>query len=586
MARPAAAGGGPLNASNKIFPMTIPLSATLAGDGPDASAEALRFAATLPKWPLDARQACDLELILSGGFAPLTGFLGERDWRSVLDRLRLADGALWPIPVVLDVDRAFADRIADGGSIALVDGEGLPLALLAVESRFEPDLAAEATAVFGTLDPAHPGVADTLGRRPVCLAGPVIALRRPAHLDFPHLRHTPGELRERLAATGMARVVAFQTRNPLHRAHVELTRHAADELDAALLLHPAVGRTRPGDIDHYTRVRCYEAVLPRYAPRPVVLSLLPLAMRMAGPREALWHAIIRRNHGATHFIVGRDHAGPGNDPSGKPWYPPLAAQELTLAHATEVGIEVVAVPAIVWAANRGRHVRSDELSSDDLVEDLSGTELRRRLATGEPIPDWFTYPEAARVLREAATSARGGCCVFLTGLPASGKSTIARALAARWMEESARPVTVLDGDEVRRHLSKGLGFSREDRDANVERIGWVAAEIVRHGGFVVCAQIAPYANSRAEARRLVERYGRFLEVHVATPLEECERRDPKGLYALARAGKLEGFTGIDDPYEVPASPELAIDTSVLEPRAAAEAILTVVAGRPGEARSG
>jgi sulfate adenylyltransferase len=358
-----------------------------------------------------------------------------------------------------------------------------------------------------------------------------------------------------------------------------MTRRAADELDATLLLHPAVGRTKAGDIDHYTRVRCYEAVLPRYAPRPVVLSLLPLAMRMAGPREALWHAIIRRNHGATHLIVGRDHAGPGNDPSGKPWYPPLAAQELALAHADEVGIGIVAFPAIVWAANRARHVRVDELSSEDTVEDLSGTELRRRLATGEPIPDWFTYPEVARVLREATTAARTGCCVFMTGLPASGKSTIARALAARWMEASARPVTVLDGDEVRRHLSKGLGFSREDRDTNVERIGWVAAEIVRHGGFVVCAQIAPFAGARAEARRLVERHGRFVEVHVATPLDECERRDPKGLYALARDGKLKGFTGIDDPYEVPESPELAIDTSVLDPRAAAEAILAMVDGR-------
>jgi sulfate adenylyltransferase len=559
--------------------MIPPVPATRAGGGPDASPDALRRAATLPKWALDARQACDLELIASGGFAPLTGFLGERDWRSVLERLRLADGALWPIPVVLDVDRAFADRIRDGESIALVDGEGLPLALLAVESRFEPDLTAEAAAVFGTVDPAHPGVADTLARRPVCLAGPVTALRRPAHFDFPQLRHTPAELRERLAATGKTRVVAFQTRNPLHRAHVEMTRRAADELDAALLLHPAVGRTRPGDVDHYTRVRCYEAVLPRYAPRPVVLSLLPLAMRMAGPREALWHAIIRRNHGATHFIVGRDHAGPGNAPSGKPWYPPLAAQELALAHAAEVGIEVVAFPAIVWAANRARHVRVDELSPDDTVEDLSGTELRRRLASGEPIPDWFTYPEVARVLREATTSARSGCCVFLTGLPASGKSTIARALAARWMEQSARPVTVLDGDEVRRHLSRGLGFSREDRDTNVERIGWVAAEIVRHGGFVVCAQIAPYAGSRAEARRLVERHGRFVEVHVATPLGECERRDPKGLYALARDGKLKGFTGIDDPYEIPAAPDLVIDTSEMEPRAAAGKILDCIAGR-------
>lgn len=559
--------------------MTPPNPGARQGAGHAPYAESLRLAAMLPKWAVDPRQACDLELILSGGFAPLAGFLGERDWEGVVARMRLADGALWPIPVVLDVDRAFAERVEDGTSIALVDGEGLPLALMKVESRFEPDRVAEAATVFGTTDPAHPGVADTLARRPVCLAGPLTALRPPAHLDFPHLRHTPSELRGLLAAAGRDRVVAFQTRNPLHRAHVEMTHRAADELDATLLLHPAVGRTKPGDIDHYTRVRCYEAVLPSYAPRPVVLSLLPLAMRMAGPREALWHAIIRRNHGATHFIVGRDHAGPGNDPSGKPWYPPLAAQELALEHAAEVGIGIVAFPAVVYATNRRAHVRVDELSSDDTVVDLSGTELRRRLATGEPIPDWFTYPEVAAVLREATTSARAGCCVFLTGLPSSGKSTIARALAARWMEESARPVSVLDGDEVRRHLSKGLGFSREDRDTNVERIGWVAAEIVRHGGFVVCAQIAPYAGSRAEARRLVERHGRFIEVHVATPLDECERRDPKGLYALAREGKLKGFTGIDDPYELPEAPDLAIDTTALDPRAAAERILALAAER-------
>lgn len=559
--------------------MAPPKADALSGQGSHLHDEALRLAATLPKWALDPRQACDLELILSGGFSPLAGFLGERDWEAVLTRMRLTSGALWPIPVMLDVDRAFAERIDDGDAIALIDGEGLPLARMTVESRFEPDRAAESQAVFGTTDPAHPGVADTLTRRPICLAGPVIALSPARHFDFPHLRHTPAELRERLAAAGKEKVVAFQTRNPLHRAHVELTRRAADELDATLLLHPAVGRTKPGDIDHYTRVRCYEAVLPRYAPRPVVLSLLPLAMRMAGPREALWHAIIRRNHGASHFIVGRDHAGPGNDPSGKPWYPPLAAQELALAHAAEIGIGIVTSPAVVYATNRRAHVRVDELSSDDTVVDLSGTELRRRLATGEPIPDWFTYPEVAAVLREATTSARAGCCVFLTGLPAAGKSTIARALAARWMEESARPVSVLDGDEVRRHLSKGLGFSREDRDTNVERIGWVAAEIVRHGGFVVCAQIAPYAGSRAEARRLVERHGRFIEVHVATPLDECERRDPKGLYALARDGKLSGFTGIDDPYEVPEAPDLVIDTTELDPRAAAERILALAAER-------
>lgn len=543
--------------------------------------ELKHHAASLPAWTLDDRQLCDLELLLNGGFAPLEGFLDATDYACVLATMRLASGALWPLPVVLDVDAKFAERIDDGAQIALCDGQGVALAIMQVSSRYSPDPRHEAQAVFGTGDPMHPGVAElTQRRRPVCLAGPLRGLALPTHYDFASLRHTPAQLRAHFAAQGAARVVAFQTRNPLHRAHFELTRQAAESLDAALLLHPVVGRTKPGDIDHYTRVRCYQALLPRYTSVPATLSLLPLAMRMGGPREALWHALIRRNYGATHFIVGRDHAGPGSDASGKPFYPPLAAQELVLAHAEEIGIGIAAFPAMVYARNRQTFVRADQQQAADEIADVSGTELRRMLLDGEEIPIWFSFPEVAQVLKEAQPErARRGWCVFLTGLSGAGKSTIAQALAARLQEHSARPVTVLDGDEVRKHLSKGLGFSREDRDTNVARIGWVASEIVRHGGVVICAQIAPFASARAQARRLVEAHGRFFEIHVATPLSECERRDRKGLYALARAGELKQFTGISDPYEVPLAPELTLDTLATDPLDEADAILALIRAR-------
>ncbi|GLQ87527.1 bifunctional sulfate adenylyltransferase/adenylylsulfate kinase [Dyella flagellata] len=542
---------------------------------PAAEAEALkRRSASLPQWTLNQRQLCDLELLLNGGFSPLQGFLGRADYDRVVSEMRLADGSLWPIPITLDVDEAFAAKLTENAQISLNDTQGTPLAVLTVEDVYFPDRIAEARQVFGTTDRTHPGVAELLDRTgSVYLGGRLQGIQPPAHYDFSSLRRSPRELRDWFHQHGWHRIVAFQTRNPMHRAHRELTLRAAEQVGAKLLIQPSVGRTKPGDVDHYTRVRCYRALLKHYPQDHATLSLLPLAMRMGGPREALWHAIIRKNYGASHFIVGRDHAGPGKDSQGKPFYDPYAAQHLLARHQAELGIEIVPFPAMVYAANRDVYVPQTEVQPEDEVRDISGTELRRRLQTGEAIPEWFTFPDVVKILRERhPAQQRQGFSLFFTGLSGSGKSTLAQAVLARLLETSSRPVTILDGDEVRRHLSKGLGFSREDRDANITRIGFVASEVVRHGGIVICAPIAPYASARTEARQLVEAHGRFVEIHVSTPLEICEARDRKGLYAAARAGKIKGFTGIDDPYETPVAPELRIDTSQVSVSEAADKV--------------
>jgi sulfate adenylyltransferase len=549
---------------------------------PAAEAFALKQrSATLPGWDLDARQLCDLELLLNGALSPLEGFMNRRDYISVLDDMRLADGTLWPIPIVLDVDDAFAAKVALGQDVALRDREGVPLAVLKIEDIYFIDPLQEAHQVLGTTDRLHPGVVELLDRRHrVHLGGRVRGIQAPQHHDFTELRDSPRSLRDRFARLGWERVVAFQTRNPMHRAHRELTVRAAERASANLLIQPVVGLTRPGDVDHYTRVRCYQALLAHYPENSAQLSLLPLAMRMAGPREALWHAIIRKNYGASHFIVGRDHAGPGNDAKGIPFYEPFAAQELLASHQDELGIRIVPFPAMVYAANRDAYLPSTEVLPEDEVRDVSGTELRRRLSAGEDIPAWFTYPEVVEILRDRYPVARPqGFALFFTGLSGAGKSTIAQAVIACLLEQSARPITLLDGDEVRKHLSKGLGFSREDRAANVTRIGYVASEIVRHGGIAVCAPIAPYRDSRAEVRKLVEANGAFIEIHIDTSLEVCEARDRKGLYAQARAGKIAQFTGISDPYEVPKNPELRLDGAASDATSLANHVVALLRNR-------
>ena len=542
---------------------------------PQAVEDEKSRARDIPSWDLSMRQLCDLELLLNGAFSPLEGFMGADDYNAVLANMRLADGVLWPIPITLDVTEAFAASVEPGARIALRDPEGVLIATLDVDSKFIPEKKAEALAVFGSADEAHPAVHYLNNQaNDVYLGGRLTGVEPPRHYDFKHLRDSPAQVRERFEKLGWRRVVAFQTRNPMHRAHQELTSRAAKETEANLLIHPVVGMTKPGDVDHFTRVRCYEHVLSHYPDQTTTLSLLPLAMRMAGPREALWHALIRKNYGCTHFIVGRDHAGPGVDSNGKPFYGPYDAQELMEAYAEELDITMVPFKNMVYVEDRAEFQPQDEVAEGTNVLQVSGTELRRRLQEGLEIPEWFSFPDVIAELRKTHPPRhRQGFTVFFTGLSGSGKSTIANALMVKLLELGGRQITLLDGDVVRKNLSSELGFSKEHRDLNILRIGYVASEITKNGGIAICAPIAPYAATRRSVRELIEPVGGFLEVHVATPLDVCESRDRKGLYAKARAGLIKGFTGIDDPYEDPAEPEMRIDTTTLTPDLAAHRIL-------------
>lgn len=529
------------------------------------SAQKLKMdAAELVSWDLTPRQICDLELLMNGGFNPLKGFLSEGDYNSVVDNMRTTDGALWPMPITLDVNEKFADGLEIGQDIALRDQEGVILATMTVTDRWTPNKSHEAEMVFGADDIAHPAVNylhNTAGD--IYLGGPVTGIQQPVHYDFRGRRDTPNELRAYFRKMGWRKVVAFQTRNPLHRAHQELTFRAAREAQANLLIHPVVGLTKPGDVDHFTRVRCYEAVLDKYPQATTSMSLLNLAMRMAGPREAVWHGLIRKNHGCTHFIVGRDHAGPGKNSAGEDFYGPYDAQDLFRENQEEMGIEMVDFKHMVYVQERAQYEPADEIADKDKVTilNISGTELRRRLAEGLEIPEWFSFPEVVKELRRTKPPrSKQGFTVFFTGFSGSGKSTIANALMVKLMEMGGRPVTLLDGDIVRKNLSSELGFSKEHRDLNIRRIGYVASEITKNGGIAICAPIAPYATTRRAVREDIEAFGAFVEVHVATSIEECERRDRKGLYKLAREGKITEFTGISDPYDVPEHPELSVET--------------------------
>ena len=523
-------------------------------------------AGAMPSWDLTARQACDLELLMNGGFFPLKGFNSQADYEGVVDKMRLADGTLWPMPITLDVSEKFAEGVAPGTRIALRDAEGVILAVMTVSDKWTPNKAHEAAQVFGADDLAHPAVNylhNIAG--PVYLGGPVQGLQAPVHYDFKGRRDTPNELRAYFKKLGWEKVVAFQTRNPLHRAHQELTFRAAREAQANLLIHPVVGMTKPGDVDHFTRVRCYEAVLDKYPQSTTTMSLLNLAMRMAGPREAVWHGLIRRNHGVTHFIVGRDHAGPGKNSAGQDFYGPYDAQTLFTQYESEIGVKMVDFKHMVYVQEKASYYPANEVPEGCTTLDISGTELRRRLREGLEIPEWFSFPEVVTQLRKTSPARdKQGFTVFFTGLSGSGKSTVANALMIKLMEMGGRPVTLLDGDVVRKHLSSELGFSKEHRDINIKRIGYVASEITKNGGIAICAPIAPYTATRRAVREMIEGYGAFIEVHVATSIEECERRDRKGLYKLAREGKIKEFTGISDPYEAPTKAELVLDTQGVE----------------------
>ncbi len=563
---------------NRTLPMNSNLTPIQELYVSQDSAQKLKIdAGDLPSWDLTPRQICDLELLMNGGFSPLKGFLGQEDYTSVVENMRLADGTLWPMPITLDVSEAFAEGIEAGQDIALRDQEGVILAILSISDAYRPNKAREAEMVFGADDLAHPAVNylhNTAG--PVYLGGAITGIQPPTHYDFRARRDTPNEMRAYFRKLGWRRIVAFQTRNPLHRAHQELTFRAAREAQANLLLHPVVGMTKPGDVDHFTRVRCYEAVLDKYPQATTSMSLLNLAMRMAGPREAVWHGLIRANHGCTHFIVGRDHAGPGKNSAGEDFYGPYDAQDLFRTHQEEMGIEMVDFKHMVYVQERAQYEPSDEITDKDDVTilNISGTELRRRLREGLEIPEWFSFPEVVNELRRTSPPrSQQGFTVFFTGLSGSGKSTIANAMMIKLMEMGGRPVTLLDGDIVRKNLSSELGFSKEHRDLNIRRIGYVASEITKNGGIAICAPIAPYTATRRAVREDIEQFGAFVEVHVATALEECERRDRKGLYKLAREGKIKEFTGISDPYEAPTAAELVVDTEGYEVDNCAQQVL-------------
>jgi len=541
----------------------------------ERAAELKKQSSDWPSWDLTERQICDLELILSGGFSPLRGFMGKADYERVRADMRLADGTLWPIPITLDVTEEAAGGLEPGKTLALRDPEGVMLAALHVSEVWRPDLELEAREVFGTTDDTHPGVSYLMNRtNPMYVAGELEGIQLPSHYDYRELRLTPKEVRERFARAGWRKVVAFQTRNPMHRAHFELTLRAARDVEASLLVHPVVGMTKPGDVDHYTRVRCYRAIMPSYPHGTAMLSLLPLAMRMGGPREVLLHAIIRKNHGCTHLIVGRDHAGPGKGRDGEPFYGPYDAQESLRTHEAELGVTMVPFRQMVYVEDLDTYVPEDEIPEGVRVLNISGTEQRRRLNEGRELPHWFTPPAVAEELRRSyPPRARQGFTVFFTGLSGAGKSTIANVLQSKLLEIGGRPVTLLDGDIVRKHLSSELGFSHEHRDINIRRIGFVASEVTKNGGIALCAPIAPYDATRKAVRALVEKGGGFILVHVSTSLEACEARDRKGLYAKARAGIVKEFTGISDPYEPPDDAEVVIDTVDVSPEEAAQQII-------------
>ncbi|NCF26877.1 MAG: bifunctional sulfate adenylyltransferase/adenylylsulfate kinase [Gammaproteobacteria bacterium] len=541
----------------------------------EARAEELKRASLdLPSVTLTQRQLCDLELLMCGAFTPLTGFMGRDSYDGVLEDSRLPDGSVWPIPVTLDITEKLAESFAVGDRLALRDGEGFMLAVLTVNDMWTPDRDREAECIYATSDGSHPGVAYLKEQvQQVYVGGKVEGIELPTHYDYEDLRHTPEDLRRLFQRHGWRQVVGFHTARPMHRLAREVTLAAAKQSEAHILLHPVVGIGRPRDLSRFARVKCYQALRKYYPHGLTALSLLPLATRMAGPREAVWHAIIRRNYGCTHFIVGPDHGSPPDEGHGR-FYPPYAAQALVAQWEPQIGIRIVPFKRLAYSPGRARFVDADEArDGNEVTKELSDEVLARRLSHGEDIPAWFTYPEVLNALRGVYPPRhRMGVTLFFTGLSGSGKSTLARIMYGKFIEDGKRPTTLLDGDIVRRNLSSELGFSKQHRDLNVRRIGFVASEITKNGGVAICAPIAPYASTRRAVRELIEEHGAMIEIHVATPLEVCEQRDRKGLYAKARKGVIPEFTGISDPYEVPEHPQLRIDTSDRSPMEAAQEI--------------
>ena len=512
---------------------------------------------------LSLKQQCDLEMISNGAFSPLSTFNNQKDYEEILLNNKLSNGLVWPIPIVLDVPDQFLKSLDKNEYISLRNTEGFLLAILKVKEFWAPNKKEEANLVFKSNDLNHPGV-DYLFNHTNnnYISGELVPIQENKYFDFTHLRKSPQEVRDFFRLNNWKDVIAFQTRNPMHRAHYELTKLAMDEHNSKLLIHPVIGMSKPGDIDHFTRVKCYQHIIKYYPENSVELSLINLAMRMAGPKEALWHAIIRKNYGCNRIIIGRDHAGPGVNAEGKPYYQPYDAQELIAQYQEELEIKMVPFKEMVFAKNKKTYLPLDKIEQDDPIEKLSGTQFKELLQQRTEIPTWYSFPEVIHELRKRFPKLHNqGLTVFFTGLSGAGKSTLANAIMYKLMETEDRPITLLDGDIVRQHLSSELGFSKEDRDIHVKRIGYVASEITKHGGVAICAPIAPYSNTRKVVRNMIDEVGSFVEIHVATPLSVCEERDTKGLYKQARAGKILDFTGVSDPYEEPENPEITVDTS-------------------------
>tara|TARA_B100000676_G_scaffold244324_1_gene246413 strand:- start:207 stop:1919 length:1713 start_codon:yes stop_codon:yes gene_type:complete len=514
-------------------------------------------------WTLTDRQLCDLELILNGAFSPLDGFMDQNNYNSVLNTNRLTDNTVWPIPIILDINKDLAEKINKSDKLALRDKEGYLIAILNVDDKWVYDKVLEVKKVYGTTDITHPGVRYIFENGgDFCLGGELIGVDRPHHHDFLADRLDPIQVRQFFEDNNWDKVVAFQTRNPMHRAHKEIMQRAAEEIGGKAFLHPVVGMTKQGDVDYFTRVRCYQKIIKKFPENSTLLGLLPLSMRMAGPREALWHAIIRKNYGCTHFIIGRDHAGPGNDKDGNPFYGPYDAQELVKSFESELDIRMIMFKMVGYHKIQEKYVSLDDpnIEMKDIMF-ISGTQLREKLNLGENIPDWFTYSDITEELRKTyPPKLNRGFTIFFTGLSGSGKSTIAKSLYSKLMEDGSRPVTLLDGDIVRTHLSSELGFSKDHRNLNIKRIGYVASEITKNRGAAICAPIAPYAESRNYVKDIISQHGDYILVHVSTSLEVCQERDTKGLYKKAKEGLIKGLTGVDDPYEVPDDADLVIDT--------------------------
>jgi len=544
----------------------------------DRSALLKEIALNLPDITLNDRQLCDLEMLATGAFSPLDGFMTRSDYESVLDRMQLQSGVFWPLPVCLGISETQARSLEAGQSITLRDPEGFLLAVMHIEDIWPLDHQKEASRIYGTTDRAHQGVRYLFNSEgDYYIGGKLEVLSLPLHFDFKQLRMTPKEIRSIYNKLGWQRIVGFQTRHPIQRIQFDMTLRAMRQTKANLLLLPVAGMTKPGDFDHYTRVRCYRAVTRLYPPDSLVLNLLPLSMRLSGPRDALLHMIVSKNYGCTHFIVGPDHASPGTDAGGNPFYESHAAGKLAETHSQEIGVAVVPFEELVYLPFEDEYRPADQVPSGTQAISFSSSDIRERIRTGRKIPEWAAIPEVVAEIRKAYPSPRHqGLTIFLTGLSGAGKSTIAKVLYARFLEIGERPVTLLDGDIVRQNLSSQLTFSKEHRDINVRRIGFVASEITKNRGIAICAPIAPYNETRAEIRKTIENYGGFFEIHVATPIAVCEKRDRKGMYAKAKAGLIKGFTGVDAPYEIPEVPELSIDTSDLTPDEAAQEILLLL----------